>query len=212
MVEHTLGLAVSDGVDIVLASLEVGKVTGLVVNIEDLLAALVVEVSELLAGGSAEGLLKVGVQARPGSDTLVSDTVLLVNALSLCGSLVLGIELLEGGGEASADTVLLVKGESALNSLVADGVAVGKVLGNNARAGLVLLRNVVFGGVLLVGSGQLSTRKLVERGNGGDVDLVGTELGVVKEESSLGCRLLLESDRSRLDAVGIVGLGGDGNV
>jgi hypothetical protein len=66
--------------------------------------------------------------------------------------------------------------------------------------------------VLLVSSAQLSTGKLVERGGGGDVDLVGTELGVVKEESSLGGGLLLESDRSRLDAVGRVGLGGDGDV
>lgn len=108
--------------------------------------------------------------------------------------------------------MLLVESESALNGFVADGVAVGEVLGNNARAGLVFLRDVVFGGVLFIGSRQLSTRKLVERGNGGDVDLVGTELGVVKEESSLGCRLLLEGDRSRLDAVGGVGLGSDGNV
>ena len=44
------------------------------------------------------------------------------------------------------------------------------------------------------------------------MNLVGTELGVVKEKSSLGCGLLLEGDRGRLDAVGIVGLGGDGNV
>lgn len=83
MVKHTLGLAVSDGVNIVFAGLEVGKVTGLVVDIKDLLAALVVEVSELLAGGGTKGLLEVRVQARPGSNTLVGDTVLLVEALSL---------------------------------------------------------------------------------------------------------------------------------
>jgi hypothetical protein len=83
LVKHTLGLAVSDGVNVVLAGLEVGKVTGLVVNIEDLLAALVVEVSELLAGRSTESLLKVRVQTRPGSNTLVGDTVLLVKTLSL---------------------------------------------------------------------------------------------------------------------------------
>jgi hypothetical protein len=210
VVGRTLGLAVSDGVNVVLAGLEVGKVTSLVVNVEDLLAALVVEASELLTSGGAESLLEVRVQARPGSDTLVSDTILLVKALSLGSGLVLGIELLEGGGEASADAVLLVKGKSALNGLVADGVAVGKVLCNDARAGLVVLRDVF--GVLFVSSTQLSTRKLVEGGGSGDVDLVGTELGVVEEESSLGGRLLLESDRSRLDAVGRVGLGGDGDV
>lgn len=44
------------------------------------------------------------------------------------------------------------------------------------------------------------------------MDLIGTELGVVKEEGGLGCRLLLESDRSRLDAFGVVGLGSDGDV
>jgi hypothetical protein len=83
MVGRTLGLAVSDGVNVVLAGLEVGKVTGLVVNVEDLLAALVVEASELLTSGGTESLLEVRVQTRPGSDTLVGDTVLLVNALSL---------------------------------------------------------------------------------------------------------------------------------
>jgi hypothetical protein len=128
--------------------------------------------------------------------------------------LVLGIELLESGGEASADTVLLVKGKSALNGLVADGVAVGKVLCNNARAGLVVLTKVfgVLFGSLFIGSGQLSTGQLIERSGGGDVDLVGTELSVVEEESSLGGRLLLEGDRSGLCAVGRVGLGGDGDV
>jgi hypothetical protein len=83
IVKRTLGLAVSDGVNVVLAGLEVGKVTGLVVDVKDLLAALVVEVSELLTGGGTESLLEVRVQARPGSDTLVSDTVLLVKTLSL---------------------------------------------------------------------------------------------------------------------------------
>jgi hypothetical protein len=83
MVGRTLGLAVSDRVNIVLAGLEVGKVTGLVVNVKDLLTALVVEASELLTSGGTESLLKVRVQARPGSDTLVGDTVLLVDALSL---------------------------------------------------------------------------------------------------------------------------------
>lgn len=106
--------------------------------------------------------------------------------------------------------MLLVKGKSTLDGLVADGVAVSEVLGNDARAGLVLLRNVFRG--LFVGSRELATRKLVERSGRGNVDLVGAELGVVKEESGLGSRLLLESDRSRLDAVGLVGLGGDGDI
>jgi hypothetical protein len=125
--------------------------------------------------------------------------------------LVLGIELLEGRGEASADTVLLVESKSAFNGLVADGVAVGKVLGNDARAGLVILGKV-FARVLLVGSGKLSTRKLIERCDSGDVNLVGTELGVVEEKSGLCSRLLLEGDGSGLDAVGGVGLGGDRDV
>lgn len=67
-------------------------------------------------------------------------------------------------------------------------------------------------GSLFIGSGQLSTGQLIERSGGGDVDLVGTELSVVEEESSLGGRLLLEGDRSGLCAVGRVGLGGDGDV
>lgn len=186
--------------NIVLARLEVGKVAGLVVDIKNLLAALVVEVSELLASRCAHGLLEVGAQARPGSNALVSNTVLLVDTLGLCGSLVLGIELLESGGEAGADTVLLVKSKSTLNGLIADGVAVGKVLGNNARARLVFLRKMLRR--LLVSSREFAASELVERGGSGDVNLVVTELGVVEEKSSLGCRLLFESDGSRLDAVG----------
>lgn len=110
--------------------------------------------------------------------------------------------------------MLLVESKGAFNGLVTDGVAVGKVLCNNARAGLVVLTKVfgVLFGSLFIGSGQLSTGKLIERSGGGDVDLVGTELGVVEEESSLGGRLLLECDRSRLDTVGRVGLGSDGDV
>lgn len=196
--------------NIVLARLEVGKVTGLVVDIKNLLAALVVEVSELLASRSAHGLFEVGVQARPGSNTLVSDTVLLVKSLGFCGSLVLGIELLESGSEASADTVLLVKSKSALNGLVADGVAVGKVFSDDARAGLVFLRDVVRR--LFIGSRELAASELVERGGSGDVNLVSTKLSVVEEKSSLGGRLLLECDGSRLDAVGSVGLGSYGDV
>lgn len=208
--EHTLSLAVSNRVNIVLARLEVGKVTGLVVNVEDLLAALVVEVSELLAGRGAHGLFEVGVQARPGSDALVRDTVLLVESLSLCRGLVLGIELLKSRSEASADTVLLVKSKSALNGLVADGVAVGKVLGNDARARLVFLRDVVRR--LFVGGRELAAGQLVERGGGGNVNLVSTKLSIVKEKSSLGGRLLLKCDGSRLDAVGSIGLRGDGDL
>lgn len=196
--------------NIVLTRLEVGKVTGLVVNVKDLLAALVVEVSELLASRGAHGLLEVGVQARPGSNALVSDTILLVESLSLCGGLVLGIELLESGSEASADTVLLVKSKSALNGLVANGVAVGKVLSDDTGARLVFLRDVIRR--LFVGSRELAASKLVKRGGSGDVNLVSTKLGVVEEKSSLGGRLLLECDGSRLDAVGSVGLGSDGDV
>lgn len=196
--------------NIVLARLEVGKVAGLVVDVKDLLATLVVEVSELLASGGTHGLLEVGVQARPGSNALVSDTVLLVEALGLCRGLVLGIELLESGGEAGADTVLLVKSKSTLNGLVADGVAVGEVLSDDTRAGLVFLRDVVRR--LVIGSRELAASELVERGGSGDVNLVRTKLGVVKEKSSLGGRLFFEGDGSRLDAVGSVGLGGDGDV
>jgi hypothetical protein len=125
--------------------------------------------------------------------------------------LVLGVELLESGGEAGADTVLLVESKSAFDGLVADSVAMGKVLCNNARAGLVVLTKVfgVLFGSLFIGSGQLSTGQLVERGSSGDVDLVGTELSVVEEKSSLGGRLLLKGDRSGLCAVR---LGGDGDV
>lgn len=45
--------------DVVLAGLQIGEVTGLVVDIKNLLAALVVEASETLTGRGTESLLEV---------------------------------------------------------------------------------------------------------------------------------------------------------
>ena len=139
----TLSLVTANGVDIVLAGLEVGKVTSLIVNVENLLATLIIESSELLAGRGTESLLEVRVQTGPGSGTLVRNTVLGIEALCLLGGLVLAVECLESRGKAGTDTVLLVEGEGALNGVVADGVSVCEVLSDDARARLVLLGNVL---------------------------------------------------------------------
>lgn len=46
-------------------------------------------------------------------------------------------------GEAVGDAVLVVQLDCALNGVVADGVAVGEVLGDDAGARLVFLRDVI---------------------------------------------------------------------
>lgn len=123
------------------------------------------------------------------------------------GRLVLAIELLESLGEAAGDTVLLVKGESLLDSLIGENVAVGKVFCEDAAPGLVLLCEI-FGGVTLGVTSGLAWCDLLKVRRGGNVDLVGAELGVVEEESGLSGSLLFEAHGVRLGGL-VLGVGGD---
>lgn len=115
-----------------------------------LLVTLCVEAYQLLARRSAKGLLEVGVQASPRSVSLVCDPVACIQALRTIRCLVLAVKLLKGVGEASGDPVLIVKRDGALDGIIADHVAVGQVLGNNARTRLVFLRDIVYiaGGIV----------------------------------------------------------------
>lgn len=106
--------------------------------------------------------------------------------------------------------MLLVEGESLLNSLVREDVAVGKVFCEDAASGLVLLCEI-FGRVTLGVTGGLARSDLLKVGCGSDVDLVGTELGVVEEESGLSGSLFFEAHSVRLGGL-ILGVRGDGKV
>lgn len=104
----------------------------------------------------------------------------------------LAIELVELGEEARRDAVLLVEVEGARDGGVADHVAVREVLGQDARARLLLLCDLV--AVAVRGRDAIVARGLVggEAGRGGYRDVRGAELGVVEEEGGLGGGVLLE--------------------
>lgn len=105
--------------------LQVGQVARLVVDVEHLLLALLVEPTQLLARGCAVLLVKVGRERVPCRVHLGGDGVLGVGGLGLLRRLVLGVEVLEGVGEAVGDAVLLVEGQGALDYVVGNDVAVG---------------------------------------------------------------------------------------
>lgn len=81
----------------------------------------------------------------------------------------------------------------------------GEVLGNNSRAGLVLLLDLVL--IILSGGGSLLSSDLADGRGRLDVDLRGTKLGVVEEEGGLGGGLLLEGDGRGLCSAGVAGCG-----
>lgn len=112
-------------------------------DVADLLVALDVEGANLLAGGRTDGLLEISVQALPSGLSLIGDAIVVVKTLGLVSRLVLLIEGGQGVGELRADTVLVVECDGLLNGVVADHVTVREVLGNDARAGLVFLRDLV---------------------------------------------------------------------
>lgn len=171
-----------------LARLERGQVTRLVVHIQDLLLTLLVECTQLLTRRGIGRLLEVRAETLPSFVGASADAVLLVHGLCALGGLETLVELLQGQGEAIANAVLLVEGEGTLDGLVADHVAMGEVFGHNAGAGLVLLCNVL---LMAAARGLLAC---TGAGGGGDVDRVGTELGVVEEQGRLGGALVLEVD------------------
>ena len=126
-----------------LALLQVRKATSLVVDIANLLIGLSVESTELLARRVVDGLLEVVAQSAPACSGLLGNLVVCVQTLGALSGVELLVEVAERGGEALGESVLLVQVNSTGDGVVTEHVAVGKVLGDNARAGLVLLGDVV---------------------------------------------------------------------
>ena len=118
----------------------------------------------------------------------------MIDTLGLIGGLVFSIKLLKSLHEAARNAVLLVEVNSTLNSGIANHIAVSEILGNDARAGLFFLCDLigVTFGVICV---ALTLFRGVVRG---DTDLGGAELCVVEEESSLSSSWLFEGDGSFL--------------
>ena len=123
----------------VLASLQVCKSPGFVVNFPDLLVALNVEASDFLSTWGVDRLLKVRVQTRPASICLVSNPVRLIDRLRFIGRFVPVVEIGECRGEPIGETVLVVERDGLLDSAVGYCVAMSEVLGDNSRSGFVFL-------------------------------------------------------------------------
>jgi hypothetical protein len=90
--------------------------------------------------------------------------------------------------------MLVIQLDSSLDGSIANDIAMGKVLSENASAGLLLLRDVV---VLTLLTGRTGLA-CVGAGGAGDRNVVGSKLRVVKQKSSLGSSLFLEGDFSAL--------------
>lgn len=150
-------------------------------HITDLLVALGVEGMETLTRGSAKGFLEVRVQATPTGLDLLRNTVVGINVLRLLGRFVFAVEVGQSAGEAIGDAVLAVESESTLDGLITDHVALGQILCHDARAGLVLLCNVVaFSGALVAMVSSFASGQLVKTSSAGDLDLGRSELGIVE--------------------------------
>lgn len=138
------------------------------------------EVDKLLSSGSVSRLLEVRVQAGKQRAGLGSDTVALVHSLGAVDGMELAVQLVELGEEAGGDAVLLVEIEGAGDGGITDNIAVGQVLGDDARAWLLLLCNLVAVAVAS-GANAVVTGGLIrcEAGGGGDGNVRGAELSVV---------------------------------
>lgn len=175
--------------------LQLGEAAGLLVDVLDLALAVGVELHQLAAGRGLCSLLEVRGQVREEAGGALGDAVALVGRLGAVAGVVLAVEAGEGVEEAGRDAMLLVEVDGLFEAGVGDYVAMGKVLGQDAGAGLVLLGDLVCVAVVL---GLVAVGGRVGVGGAGDGDLVVPELGVVEEEGSLGRSLLLEGDGCRL--------------
>lgn len=160
-------------------------------DVLDLLAALGVEVDELLASWSSGGLFEVGSQASEEIVGLLGDTIGLINRLGLVGGMVLLIEVGEGGQEAVGNSVLGVEIDGLLDGLVTEYVAVGNVLSSDTGTGFLFLCDLI--AVSLGVLCEVASIIIVRSSGAGNLNLCGTELGVVEEEGSLRGSLLFES-------------------
>lgn len=178
--------------------LQLSQALGLVVDVLHLLGAGGVEVDNLLGARRLQGLLKVRGEAAEQAVSPRSDAVALVGRLGAVGCVVLLVEVLDCRQEALRDAVLLVESNGRLQAAVGNEVAAGQVLGKDARAGLLLLCDLIcvavgvgLGVDIVSGIGVLSRSR-------GDGELVLAKLGVIEEKSSASGALLFKGHRGGL--------------
>lgn len=181
--------------------LQVRQAAGLGVDILHLARADSVEIDQLLPSRGVGGLLEVRAEAEDEAASPLRDVVRLVGGLGLLGGVVLVVEALERRHEAVGDTVLLIQLDTTLEGGIADDIAVGKVLGQDADAGLLFLGDLVAVAVGICRVGSVVVLSVL----GNDLNLRAAELGVVQELSGLGSSLLLEDNGGILSTVGIGG-------
>lgn len=165
-----------------LASLQVCKSPGLIVNLPHLFVSLKIEVPQLAARRGTQSLLEVRVQSTPSTSGLIAELVVLVQTTSTVSGLVLLVEVAEHRREARGESMFRVKGNGLLDCVVAQRIAVSKVFGDNAGARFVFLFEFVV--VLVLGLsclGGLATGDVVEGLGGLNVDGGGAQLGLVEE-------------------------------
>ena len=121
-------------------------------DIADLLVALGVKCRKLLTSGGIDGFLKVRAQAGPSSAGFLGDTIAGIDAFGAVAGLVLAVEVGKSGGEAVGDTMLVVECNGTLDGIVADGVPVRQIFGNDARTWLVFLSDVMLVAICLITS------------------------------------------------------------
>ena len=161
-------------------------------DILNLSGAIGVELNDLAAGGGGGSLLKVRAKTSPEVAGALRNAVALVSSAGTVSGVVLLVKALKSSEEAVGHLMLGVELDGALNGSVADDVAVGEVFGEDTRAGLLLLGDVV--GLALSVGRVVGTTVVSASAGAGDGDMVGAKLRVVEEEGSLHGSLLLESD------------------
>lgn len=161
-------------------------------DVLDLSGAICVELNNLASGRGGGSLLEVRAKTGPEVAGALRNTVALVRSAGTVSGVILLVKALEGGEEAVGHLVLGVELDGALNGSVTDDVAVGEVFGEDTRAGLLLLGDVV--GVALSVGRVVGTTLVSASAGAGDGDVVGAKLRVVEEEGSLHSSLLLEGD------------------
>lgn len=165
-------------------------------DVLNLAGGLSVEVDKLLTGWSSSSLFVIRGQARKKRAGLLSNTIRLVNTLGLFSGVVLAIEVIQGGEEAARDTMLLIKVDSTLSSGISNGITMSKIFCDDAASWLLFLGDFVaitmlvvciMASIILAGSRCTC-----------NLNLGSTELGVVEQQSRLGCGFFLELNSSIL--------------
>jgi len=177
--------------------LQIGQTARFLVDVGDLVLRLGVEIDNALASGRVRCLLEIGAKSRQKGRRAVGKTIGAIGgAGAVCGVRLL-VEGVKGAEEALRDIVLLVERDGALQTCVSDEVSMGEILGENARAWLLLLCDLVIVTVS-VGSGRGALAVVVVCVRRRHRDIGRPELGVVKQKGSLGGGFLLKYYSGRL--------------